>query len=96
MRPSIPIRAAAVSLLCLLATAPVEAADAVVGPPCDKPAFSTALATVQASTGGTVTFDCGSGAVIPITSACLHTCGHETRGNRLLRAASIYCAGGWV
>jgi hypothetical protein len=46
---------------------PATAANAVVQLPCDNAAFSTALATVQNSGGGTLTFNCGAGATLFIT-----------------------------
>jgi hypothetical protein len=59
--------AGVIPLLCLLAATPVQAADAVVGPPCNEAAYFSALFAVVTSGGGTVTFICGSGAVIPNT-----------------------------
>ncbi len=51
---------------------PVQAADATSrnGTPasCTESAFDTALATVQGSGSGTITFDCGSTATILFTS----------------------------
>jgi predicted outer membrane repeat protein len=58
---------AAVLLLGLIAAVPGEAADAVVGPPCDELALDDALDTVQGSGGGMVTFN-GGAVVIPIAS----------------------------
>jgi predicted outer membrane repeat protein len=56
--------AGTLTLLGLLAAAPVEAADAVVGPPCDEVAFNVALGAVLLSGGGTITFNCGGGAIL--------------------------------
>jgi hypothetical protein len=39
---------------------PAAAANAVVGPPCQEANFDSALATVQGSGGGAITFNCGS------------------------------------
>ena len=38
--------------------------DAVVGAPCHEAEFDAALAAVQASSGGTITFQCGGPATI--------------------------------
>jgi predicted outer membrane repeat protein len=38
--------------------------DAVVQPPCDEAAFDTALAAVQATSGGTITFNCGTATIV--------------------------------
>jgi predicted outer membrane repeat protein len=48
------------SVLALVPFRAAEAADAVVTGACDEAAFNTALATVQASSGGTITFNCGT------------------------------------
>jgi hypothetical protein len=49
-----------VLVLALVPLRAAEAADAVVAGACDEAAFNTALATVQASSGGTITFNCGT------------------------------------
>ncbi len=41
--------------------------DAVVGPPCGEAQFDAASATVQASAGGTITFNCGGTTTITFT-----------------------------
>jgi predicted outer membrane repeat protein len=51
---------------------PAHAADAVVGDgsaaSCTQSAFVSALTTVQGSGGGTITFDCGGTATIPLSN----------------------------
>jgi predicted outer membrane repeat protein len=49
-----------VLVLGLIPLGAAEAADAVVGGACDEAAFDAALATVQASSGGKITFNCGT------------------------------------
>jgi hypothetical protein len=44
-------------------------ANAVVQPPCNEAAFDTALASVQTSGGGTLTFNCAGAATIIFTTA---------------------------
>ena len=75
-----PLQAAKQLGLALVITAgaigqsavPAHAANAVVGTgtpaSCTEAAFDAALATVQAASGGTVTFDCGGAATIVITA----------------------------
>jgi predicted outer membrane repeat protein len=48
---------------------PAFAADAVVSGACDDAAFSAALAIVEASPGGTITFDCGAAPFFVIFAA---------------------------
>lgn len=59
-------------LLGGLGIRPLQAADAVVGTgtvaSCTEAAFNAALATVQASSSGTITFNCGGAATITLTS----------------------------
>lgn len=56
---------------------PLQAADAVVGTgtvaSCTEAAFNAALATVQASSSGTITFNCGGAATITFTSGKIIT-----------------------
>lgn len=47
-------------LLDLVGAPPALAGNAVVGGACDEAAFDSALATVQGSGGGTITFNCGA------------------------------------
>jgi hypothetical protein len=48
----------------LATPADTRATDAVVAPPCTEAAFDAALATVEGSRGGTITFACGGSSAI--------------------------------
>ena len=47
---------------------PVGATDAVVGVPCTEAEFDAALATVESTGGGTITFDCGGSDIITFSA----------------------------
>lgn len=64
-------------LLLMVGIRPLQAADAVVGTgtaaSCTEAAFDNALATVQSSMGGTITFDCAGAAIIIFTGGKIIT-----------------------
>jgi predicted outer membrane repeat protein len=66
-----------VTLFLGISTQPALAADAVVGTgtlaSCTETAFNTALATVQASGSGTITFNCGGAKTIVFTGSKIIT-----------------------